>query len=527
MSGESGYHPPGSFITHLTKVGFKRNRRPSSDDEFEIHYLDLTPLKLDVSRFTPLLVSKRLSSHNTVTLDNLEPILPGAEAVAKREGGMAVLVLGGKLSPGVNEIAGQLGPGNVVILDNSDIKAIEEAADAEARARMLAHALVRFAGREMLSPYTTGRPAAGGRFFARTGHVRQMLNGVVNFTVVGNRRIGKTSLLNEVKEQLLARNENYRVAEVYGGSCHSTVDVVHDILHKLDQFLPANRVIEFPHTVRNLPDTIHNVARAEKRPVAVFIDELDHVLAFDERQNYELLHLLRATFLSHSSCRIIMAGFRKVMEAVQNLDHPLYNFGKTIELPLFSRQESYEMVVKPLDHLDIDLTASELPEAIYRETSGHPELIQVHCAEIIRHVEETGRVPDETTHLTRMFESPEYKQRVLGAFLANTNAHEELLCYLLIADGEETSAADYEFGPRDVDRVLKQKGIVYDVSQITTITGNLKTSGIITQVAGTLRYRFSVPQFASYCSSLDLNFCIEKAFEKIKDAPGAISALAP
>src|SRR5919205_3816775 len=113
MTSESSYHPPGSFITHLTKVGFKRNRRPSSDDEFDIHYLDLTPLKLDVSRFTPLLVSKRLSSHHTVALETLEPILPAAEAVAKRDGGMAVLVLGGRLSPGVGEVAKQLCPSSV------------------------------------------------------------------------------------------------------------------------------------------------------------------------------------------------------------------------------------------------------------------------------------------------------------------------------------------------------------------------------------------------------------------------------
>jgi Cdc6-like AAA superfamily ATPase len=527
MSGEIGYQPPGAFITYLMKNGFKRRRPPSSDEGFETHYLDLTGLKLDVSRFTPFLVSKRLSSRSSVTQENLEPVLPSAEAIAKKDGGMAVLVLGGKLLQGAARVAEEIGSSNVVILDKSDIDLIMAAKDPEAKTKLLSLALVRFLGREQLSPYTTGRPAAGGRFFARTAYVKQILRGVANYTIVGNRRIGKTSLLNEVKEQLLLQNEHYRIAEVYGGSCHSTLDVVFDILQKLDQFLPANRIIELPHTVRNLPETIHKMANSEKRPVAIFIDELDHILAFDERQNYELLHLLRATFLKHDSCRIIMAGFRKVMESVHLLNHPLYNFGKTIELPLFSREETYEMVKRPLDHLDIDVGASDLPEAIYRETSGHPELIQVHCAEIVRHVEETGKVPDETTHLTRMFESPEYKQRVMGAFLANTNAHEELLCYLLIADGENTgSAADYEFGPQEVDKVLKGKGINYNLNRINTITNNLKMSGIITRVTGTsMRFRFSVPQFASYCSSLDLNFCIDKALEKIEDAPDEISAL--
>lgn len=526
MSSGVTYHTPGSFIKNLQKNGFKQRRAPISDEDLEIHYADLTSLKLDVRRFTPFVVSKRLSSRGSVTIEHLEEVLPHVEVVAKKEG-MVVLVLGGKLAQGRAQIANEIGQSKIAILDKSDIDKILAQNDQEARAKHLALALVRFIGRDQLSPYVTGRPAAGGRFFARAANVKEILRSAGSFTIVGNRRIGKTSLLNEVREQLKLQNENYQIAEVYGGTCHSTQDVVYEILHKLGQTLHANRVIEFPYTVRNLPEHIHRIINSEKKPVAVFIDELDHILAFDEKQNDELLHLLRATFLSQGSCRIIMAGFRKVMEAAQRLTHPLFNFGKIIELPLFSREETYEMVRKPLSHLDIDLAKSDLHETIFRETNGHPELIQVHCAEIVRHVGEAGEVPDETTHLTRVFELPEYKQKVLGAFLANTNAHEELLCYLLIADGDNTgSAADYEFGLMQANSVLREKGINYDVSRIKNLTDNLRLSGIITPVRGTGRFRFSVPQFVAYCLSLDLNFCIEKALEKIKESPDETGAVA-
>jgi len=67
-TSQLGMQPPGAFITHLTKSGFKRYGPVTTGDEFEIHHLDLTSLNLDVGMLVPFLISKRLSGHSIVKI---------------------------------------------------------------------------------------------------------------------------------------------------------------------------------------------------------------------------------------------------------------------------------------------------------------------------------------------------------------------------------------------------------------------------------------------------------------------------
>jgi AAA+ ATPase superfamily predicted ATPase len=398
-------------------------------------------------------------------------------------------------------------------MDRSDIESAFAANDPVTRSKILSNALIKFLGRETLSPYISGRPAIGGRFFGRLSAVKSIFHGGTNWTVLGNRRIGKTSLLQEIRARF--RLQGVETGWVYGGKCNSTLDVVYDILKELGQFRTADHVIADPYKTRNLPSYIHKMADSDKRSVALFIDELDHILEFDAKQNFEMLELLRATFQNHESCRIFMAGFRQVMEASNSIDHPLFNFTKPCYLQLLSREEALDMITRPLSNLGIDLSRSDLPNAIYRQTSGQPELIQIHCAETIRLFEDGGKIPNGQELFVDVFNNEEYKRKVLGTFLANTNPYEELLCYLLIEDSEKSSrATQYEFGLEDVDRLLKKVGYNVGLHEIQGIVTQLKISGIITPVRGRWeKYRFSVPQLAGYVLRGNLGFSISKALE--------------
>ena len=137
------------------------------------------------------------------------------------------------------------------------------------------------------------------------------------------------------------------------------------------------------------------------------------------------------------------------------------------------------------------------------------------------------RVPSGEDLLANVFNTEEYKQKVLGTFLANTNPYEELLCYLLMEDAESKGQSDqYEFGPQEVDMVLNKKKINLGIREINDIITNLKVSGVIALVTGRIdKYRFSSPQLVSYCVSLKLEFCIKKTLERIKDCPEEIRSL--
>jgi len=508
------YQPPGTFIGHLTKCGFKRYGLVNTTNDFEIQNLDLTSLNLDVGILIPFVLSRRLSGYKIVNSEQLSRVLPDVVNFAQsQQRKFVVLVIGGKLTSIDQRIIEDVGASGIAIMDLSTIEKVKDTNDHEKKAKLLSEVLVRYLGRDALSPYVSGRPAIGGRFFGRSSLMKRIVPTAGNFTFIGNRRIGKTSLLKEIKERL--KLNNVRTGEVYGGTCSSTGDVVYKVLTSLDQVRDAEKCLQRP---RGFAASVHAAVEKDKKPLAVFIDEMDRILEFDAKQGWQVLHLLRETFEGHPACRLFCAGFRKVMEASQSSASPAYNFTQLIEVPLFTPQETFEMVTKPLERMGIAVTGTDLPEAIYQETSGHPELIQIHCAAVVRYMQEYNRVPSASELLPELFNTGEYKLKVLGT-LANTNPLEELLCYLLMSDAERTKpTADYRFKPHDVHRVLAGAGIDLDAREVAAIITNLKVSGIVSLVPGTEEsYRFSAPRLVDYCLTLNLNYCIEQAMERMRD----------
>jgi hypothetical protein len=227
-------------------VGYKKQRPPTTDDEFEIHWLDITPLKLNASFFTPFLISKRLSGFKTVTADQLHDLFDELDLKTKSlRSEIHVLIIGGKLI--IDEsLREDLGLIKVAVIDRPTIESVLATQDPDERAKLISAALVQFLGREALSPYVSGRPAIGGRFFARSSLVKQMVPGAGNYTIMGNRRIGKTSLLKEIRERL--KLSNVSTAEVYGATCKSTEDVVYKILSELRRVRDIDRCLQRPNT---------------------------------------------------------------------------------------------------------------------------------------------------------------------------------------------------------------------------------------------------------------------------------------
>jgi len=329
------FWPPGALIKHLTdKRDIPRRRPVELRGEYEIHALDISALKLNVGYFAPFIIPKRLSAHKTISAANLEDLLPDLhEQVRESREPFVVLVVGGMIE---NEAAimQRFCNRSVAVISHHDIESIVNAPDQEAAWDALSNPLVRYLGRQALSPYRPGRPAFGGRFFGRLEALHRASAGGKlggNFTIMGNRRIGKTSLLREIKARLLRDNARLKTADIYGNNFHSGYEVAKEMLEHLRPDL-ARRLPSEPHLIENLPAHISFIPEKQNEDVAVFIDELDHILEFDAREDYRLLNLLRATF-EHERCRIFFAGFRRVMEAKNRLDTPLITSRKPFPLP--------------------------------------------------------------------------------------------------------------------------------------------------------------------------------------------------
>jgi hypothetical protein len=512
------------FVKHLKENGFKSLRPPSSDEEFDVHYLDLTPLKIRAGHFAPFLMLRRVSTTTDRAPDEYISIIDKAATffAHQTKHDFVVLLAGGHLTEQDHDLKTHAAAANVAILDRRAMDAIAVAQRGGAKERTLGTALGQSLGRGKLSPYVIGKHATRSRFFGRRNQISKLLPGRQGggCTIVGNRRIGKTSLLKEVQRRMVAEDPNTLVADIYGGpKFRNTYEVLSAIMKGLQ---PQARLLQDrePNLVRNFPSYIHGMADREHKSLAVFIDELDGILIFDAEQDYELLDILREAF-DHERCHIYFAGFRITMEAKANKKCPLHNFGRLVALGPLSREETVEMITKPTANLGIDLSQSDLTGAIYRETAGQPELIQYFGSELIEYYEEKGHIPDATTLLTRVFEDQGFEQAVFGSFVQNSTARERLACYLVMADAERqnTPLESCEFGMATIDSLLQEQQVTMDEKDLYTLISNLRVGGITAAVAGKPHeYRFNVPQFARYCMNLDLKFLTRKALQEVSRA---------
>jgi ATPase domain predominantly from Archaea len=511
------------FVKNLKESGFRAHRNPSSDDDFDVHYLDLTPLKIRSGYFTPFLIPRR-NSYGDVSHDQYLAIVDKAAAFFAHQtnSNFVVLLAGGQLTHQDEELRTHAAAKSVAILERGVMDAIATAPKGRPKERALGTTLGETLGLVRLSPYVIGKHATGSRFFGRRTQINKLMSGRQGggCTIVGNRRIGKTSLLKEVQRRMMSDDPSTLVADIYGGAkFQNTYEVLSAIIKALQ---PQARLLQDrePNLIRNFSSYIRALADRERRSVAVFIDELDGLLTFDAEHNYELLDILRGAF-DHERCRIFFAGFRITMEAKANDRCPLHNFGRLVALGPLSREETVEMINKPMENLGVDLSDSDLTGAIYSETAGQPELIQYCGAELAHYYVETGQIPDATTLLTRVVQDRGYEQAIFGSFLQNSTARERLACYLLIANAEHSSTPldSYEFGMATIDGLFQKQKVSMDEHDLYTLISNLQVGGITTPVEGKQHeFRFSVPQFARYCMNLDLSFLTGKALHEVKRA---------
>ena len=515
---------PGSFIKHLIDAGLKRHRSPKNNDDFSIHRLDLSELKLRTSRFTPFVIANRLSGHTSVSQEELQEVLRHfTEFASSVKDEFSVLLVGMKLdheSLNVDELREQC----IVILDETDMETIEQARGRGAKYNALGTCLKRYLGLRALSPYVPSRPAVAGRFFGRNDTLSALLAGKegANYTFVGNRRIGKTSMLREIKDKLSIKSDQILFADLYGANCDNAYDVIHGILGQLDPRAIV-RLEKDPRNIKLFPKQILDLTEKQGLEVAVFVDEVDRILAFDESSDgdkrYQVLNLLRSAF-EHQSCRIFFAGFRGAIAAVSDINNPLYNFTKPKIVGQLSREDAIEMVRLPFARLGYELEDTNLPGLVYRETGGHPELVQMVCEKIVDVIARTGRVPEPTELLRAVYEE-EFELRIFQTFIANTDAQERLLCYLLARDaGDNQSGVEqFAFTNDDARRHMSQQLGAVDPAWVKNMLRNLSMSSVIVRVPGTQRWKFAVPQLARYCIINDIDRSIDLALEEAMNAP--------
>lgn len=253
------------------------------------------------------------------------------------------------------------------------------------------------------NPYIVGLPVTNPTmFFGREGILQKIISGLHNNSVMitGSRRIGKTTLLYQLKNRLISLNDpNYYFLPIFV-DVQGTPEVnffhavMNDIVTELSKHLTANSmpILDFVITNPNYSDTgfgrdlgkiIATLKQSQPQKevrLTLLMDEMDVLNGYDQRIQSQL----RSIFIRFGqNLRAVLTGVNLYQEWHRH-ESPFYNMFLSFELGSFSTEEAQQLILKPVQHVYAYDEAAI--EQIVAATAGHPFLLQKLCSEIIGHV---------------------------------------------------------------------------------------------------------------------------------------------
>lgn len=212
-----------------------------------------------------------------------------------------------------------------------------------------------------ISPYLTSPfivqgtvPVNTGMFFGRAQEVLTISLGLSSrsFAIIGNRRIGKSSLLSYVKQSLEKQSQQYLVKSTSYQATITTPEQVRTEIAELEQ-------------------------EANGRTIVQLIDEPDALLEQDATVRYPLSAVWRE--LSETGrCRFVFAGHRVLQRCMSDVRSPFFNFAEPLPLGFFNQEHARRLLSEPLTRIGFHLEEEEKTlDLAWRVSAGHPNIIQV------------------------------------------------------------------------------------------------------------------------------------------------------
>lgn len=252
---------------------------------------------------------------------------------------------------------------------------------------------------DFFNPYIAGSPIQDERmFFGRKDLIRRIQNLVAHncLMIYGERRMGKTSLLYQLKKGLAqAQHPAYTFFPAFVDlQGIQEEDLFHHIMGEMLAAYPdwAKLPLSFDEQARDyrarafsrdVKAIIQHLAQEATKQVMVVLlmDEVDVINEFSEKTNQKLRSIFMKDFASHLSC--IMAGIHLKKEW-ESSGSPWYNFFEEIPMTQLEAESAEALIREPLQGVfRIDAQAKSF---ILQSCGGHPYLIQKVMVSLTSHM---------------------------------------------------------------------------------------------------------------------------------------------
>jgi Cdc6-like AAA superfamily ATPase len=260
------------------------------------------------------------------------------------------------------------------------------------------------------NPYNTGLPIdAPGMFFGREQILKKIINGLHNnnFIVTGPRRIGKTTLLHQLKNRLAVLDDpDYHFVPIFV-DVQGVLErvffyrVMNQIVReRLPEYLSTSAIpiLDFNQTTSSAYDDgafggdLGKIIKVLQQnypnktvKLVLLMDEMDVMNTYDQRVQSQL----RSIFIRFAQdLRAVVTGVNLDQEWKRQ-ESPFYNMFSRIVLGPLSPEEAQQLIIQPVK--DIYRYDDEAITRILAATEGHPFRLQQLCKEVIERVTEEKR----------------------------------------------------------------------------------------------------------------------------------------
>lgn len=232
--------------------------------------------------------------------------------------------------------------------------------------------------------------------------------------IVGSRKIGKTSLLLKLKQELSAYlGERAHVIYVECSE-FSPAQVWRAITDKLglEPVQPEEARLALSRQLQNL-----------KGPVVFLLDEVDGVYGSHAQNREEAAEKLMwdlRSLAAAGTVRLIMAGYVRLYERRRDPRSAFHNFTTFRRLSALNAEAARALIRRPLSTLNLEFSSDGLIEQILEKTWRVPWILQLFCHQLIQRL-------DERMHASRRFDRRISREDVEGV---SVQIEEELYSHL-------------------------------------------------------------------------------------------------
>jgi len=286
-----------------------------------------------------------------------------------------------------------------------------------------------------ISPFVLNSATPSRIYYGRDREEATLLSALATNSValLGSRRIGKTSFMNNVRKSLVEAN-----FAAYYGDCQT-------VKNWSDFAIMAKRNwgVELPENFQpnNLFDLVKALAdKSNDRGIIIMLDEIDQLVAWDMTHDSEKVTeaFFKAcrTLSQNGDAQFVFSGERTIAKKLWDPESPHWNFCRSLPLRQLDAKSTIDLVIQPIEELQIRIDDKDNFAAnLWKFTSGHPQIAQYIGDKLVGLVNE--REPEERSLITNsdlvgVTDTLTFQEHYITTYWGQATALEKLISLLIL-----------------------------------------------------------------------------------------------